>query len=91
MSARELSARELARQAGEKTFRGKPCLRGHAGLRKVANGNCVACSLGREQVPTRQKHALQRNTIYALLYAQEFDALGWRWRAASPNSEEKAI
>lgn len=42
MSAPGERAKALAR--GAKTYRGKPCMRGHGSLRFVANGNCVECN-----------------------------------------------
>lgn len=41
-------ARERARAAGKRTFRGRPCRNGHAkGERYVSTAGCVECARGR--------------------------------------------
>ena len=46
-----MTPRQIAREAGEKFYEGKPCAEGHGGLRYVCNAHCVACAkyLGSQQ------------------------------------------
>lgn len=39
-----MSEREQAARRGEVTYQGRPCRRGHAGVRYVRNGDCIDCA-----------------------------------------------
>lgn len=74
------------------TYQGRPCARGHAGVRLLSNRKCVECNRAdrRAQYAVRKeaekiqlarakrlRDALNRETLYALLYPQDFDNNGW--------------
>jgi len=45
------AARGAAREAGESTYQGAPCKRGHAGRRYASTAACVDCVAGRPDGP----------------------------------------
>ena len=57
--------RQLALDAGEKTYHGQPCKRGHGTLKRTSNRHCVICDL------TYTKKYRQENPDYDKKYRQE--------------------
>lgn len=66
-------ARRIAQQAGERYFNGRPCARGHSGLRWTHNSGCVECSTK----AARDFHSSEEGKAYTRLWrAANSDAVG---------------
>lgn len=51
-----LTSREIAVEQGRVRYAGRPCKRGHVGLRHVSTGGCVECKITRERSIRDARH-----------------------------------
>ena len=70
-----------------KTYKGKPCKRGHDGTRYTSGGECVECNKARRQTPERKAYnkAYQQTPEYkayekARQQTPEYKAYGKAYR-----------
>lgn len=68
------AARNAALRAGQLTYKGQPCAQGHSGERYTSNWACVSCRAER----VAWSGAVRKLSLLAVLYPEEFDAMGWR-------------
>ncbi len=67
-----ITARITAKAAGELTYKGTPCKRGHSGHRYTSSGNCVECYALRHRDPSIERRTnaawFANNREYRRLY-----------------------
>lgn len=81
------------------TYQGRPCAKGHDGVRLRSNRACVECNKANRRAQyaqnkesekaqmakaARLRKAVLRVTYYLTFHEQDFDRNGWHWAGRSP-------